>query len=134
MLGIRSGPDPQFNHPAMKTIGRLFVPAALGGSVYQINVLVGTFLASTIPNAVSWLWYADRLVELPLGIFAIALGTAVLPIHVQAGWNRGSGGTWRIGLVFLEADCVFYGSGFSSVDRASGADSWIASFSAGTSP
>ena len=55
------------------------MPAAFGGAVYQINVMVGTFLASFIPGAVSWLYYADRIVELPLGMFAIALGTAILP-------------------------------------------------------
>jgi putative peptidoglycan lipid II flippase len=79
-VGIRPGFDFGFGNPALKTIGRLFAPAALGGAVYQINVLVGTILASMLPSgSVSWLYYADRLVELPLGVFAIALGTAVLP-------------------------------------------------------
>jgi len=56
------------------------VPAAVGGAVYQINVLVGTILASMLPvGSVSWLYYADRLVELPLGVFAITLGSAALP-------------------------------------------------------
>ncbi len=84
---IRVRPDFHFGNPALKRIGRLFVPAALGGAVYQINVLVGTILASLLSQgSVSWLYYADRLVELPLGVFAIALGTAVLPsMSRQAG-------------------------------------------------
>ncbi len=78
--GIRLAPDFNFRHPALKRMGILFVPAAFGGAVYQINVLVGTILASMLPQGgVSWLYYADRVVELPLGMFAVALGTAVLP-------------------------------------------------------
>jgi putative peptidoglycan lipid II flippase len=78
--GVKVRPDFHFRHPALKRIGVLFVPAALSGAVYQINVLVGTILASLLPaGGVSWLYYADRLVELPLGVFGIALGTAVLP-------------------------------------------------------
>ncbi|HMK36090.1 MAG TPA: murein biosynthesis integral membrane protein MurJ, partial [Desulfomonilaceae bacterium] len=65
--GIRLRPDFNFKHPALKKIGILFVPAAFGGAVYQINVMVGTILASMLPAGVSWLYYADRLVELPLG-------------------------------------------------------------------
>lgn len=73
-------PSFDFRNPALIRIGKLFVPAALGGAVYQVNVMIGTILASLLqPGGVSWLYYADRLVELPLGIFAIALGTAVLP-------------------------------------------------------
>ena len=77
---IRWRPDFRFNNPALRQIGRLFGPAALAGAVYQVNVMIGTILASLLPTgSVSWLYYADRLVELPLGVFAIALGTAVLP-------------------------------------------------------
>jgi putative peptidoglycan lipid II flippase len=51
-----------------------------GSAVYQINILVGTLLASLLPEgSVSYLYYADRLVQFPLGVFAIALATAVLP-------------------------------------------------------
>lgn len=79
-MGIRLRLNFNFSNPALRKMGILFLPAALGGAVYQINVLVGTILASLLPvGGVSWLYYADRLVELPLGIFAIALGTAVLP-------------------------------------------------------
>lgn len=78
--GIRIRPDFHFKNPRLKRIGLLFLPAALGGAVYQINVMIGTILASLLPmGSVSYLYYADRVVELPLGMFAIAVGTAVLP-------------------------------------------------------
>ena len=64
-------------------------PAFFGAAVYQINVLVGTILASLLPSgSVSYLFYADRIMELPLGIFAVAIGTASLPSfseHVSKG-------------------------------------------------
>ncbi len=78
--GVKFRPRFVFRDPALKRIGVLFVPAAFGGAVYQLNVFIATVLASMLPaGGVSWLYYADRLVELPLGVFAIALGTAILP-------------------------------------------------------
>jgi putative peptidoglycan lipid II flippase len=73
---------PVFNpgHPAVKRIGLLIVPALFGSAIYQINQLTGTLLASYLPGgSIAWLYYADRLVELPMGIFAIAISTASLP-------------------------------------------------------
>jgi putative peptidoglycan lipid II flippase len=56
------------------------LPAAFGAAIYQINIFIGTILASLLPTgSVSYLYYADRIVELPLGVFAIAVGTATLP-------------------------------------------------------
>ncbi len=67
-------------HPAVKQIGLLLLPAVFGSAVYQLNSFVGTLLASfLVQGSVSWLYFADRLVQLPLGVFAIAIGTAVLP-------------------------------------------------------
>jgi len=67
-------------HPGLKRVGILMLPAVFGAAVYQINILVGTLLASLLPQGtVSYLYYADRLVQFPLGIFAIAAATAVLP-------------------------------------------------------
>ncbi|MBW1896515.1 MAG: murein biosynthesis integral membrane protein MurJ, partial [Deltaproteobacteria bacterium] len=67
-------------HPALKRIGLLLVPAIFGSAVYQIASIVMTILASLLPEgSVSYLYYADRLVQFPLGVFAISLGTAVLP-------------------------------------------------------
>ena len=59
---------------------RNFLPAALGAGGLQLNLLVDMILASFLPvGAVSWLYYSDRVAQLPLGIIGIALGTALLP-------------------------------------------------------
>jgi putative peptidoglycan lipid II flippase len=88
-MGIRLKPDFRFSHPGLKQIGRLMIPSILGSAVYQINIFIGTILGSLLPRgSVSFLYYADRIVELPLGVFAIAVGTAALPSfseHVATG-------------------------------------------------
>ena len=67
-------------HPGLKKIGTLMLPATFGAAVYQINTLVQTLLASLLPSgSLSYLYYADRLVQFPLAIFGIATATAVLP-------------------------------------------------------
>ena len=64
----------------VRRILMLMVPALFGVSVSQINLLLDTVLASFLPTgSVSWLYYSDRLVELPLGVFAIAVSTVILP-------------------------------------------------------
>lgn len=69
-----------FLHPGLKRVGRLILPTIFGAAVYQINILVGTLLASKLyEGSISYLYYADRLVQFPLGIFGVAVGTAVLP-------------------------------------------------------
>lgn len=69
-----------FFHPALSRVGKTLLPAVVGAAVYQINVLVGTLLASLLPQgSVSYLYYADRLVQFPLGIFGMAAASAVLP-------------------------------------------------------
>lgn len=69
-----------FRHPALRRIALLMAPAALGAAVYQFAVFINTLLASFLPQgSVSYLYYADRVMQFPLGIFAIALATAVLP-------------------------------------------------------
>ncbi len=67
-------------HPAVKKIGLLMLPAIFGSAVYQVNQFIGTLLASFLAQgSISWLYYADRIVEFPLGVFAIAISTAALP-------------------------------------------------------
>jgi putative peptidoglycan lipid II flippase len=67
-------------HPALKSLVKLMIPATFGVAVYQLNVLVVTLFASFLPRgSVSYLWYADRVTEFPMGIFAIAIATASLP-------------------------------------------------------
>ncbi len=65
--------------PVRRTL-KLFIPAVLGVSAVQLNILVGTILATLLPvGAVSYLYYSDRIVQLPLALFGIAMGTALLP-------------------------------------------------------
>ena len=67
-------------HPGLKRVGRLIPPVMIGGAVYQINILIGTMLGSLLDQgSVTYLYFADRLVQFPLGVFAIATATAVLP-------------------------------------------------------
>lgn len=69
-----------FRHKALGSLLLLMIPSAFGAAVYQINVLIITLLASFLPEgSVSYLWYADRVSEFPLGIFAISVATATLP-------------------------------------------------------
>jgi len=64
----------------VRRIVRLMVPALFGVSVSQVNLLLDTVLASFLPTgSVSWLYYSDRLAELPLGVFGIAIATVILP-------------------------------------------------------
>lgn len=73
-------PRPDWHHPGVRRILRLMVPALFGVSVSQINLLLDTIIASFLPvGSVSWLYYSDRLVELPLGVFAVAAATVILP-------------------------------------------------------
>lgn len=70
--------DPR--HEAVRRSLVLMAPMLFGAAIYQINVLVSTIFASLLPTgSVSYLWYAGRVFEFPLGIFAVALGTAALP-------------------------------------------------------
>jgi len=78
--GLSFAPKWNPKHPALKKIGILMLPTIFGSAIYQINQLVGTLLASLLrEGSVSYLYYADRLVQFPLGVFAIAISTAVLP-------------------------------------------------------
>jgi putative peptidoglycan lipid II flippase len=66
-------------HEGVRRIGRLMAPALIGLSVTQINILVGTILASYFPGGPTYLFYGMRLIQFPLGVFGVALATAVLP-------------------------------------------------------
>src|SRR5207247_434699 len=74
-----------FNHDGVRRIGWLMAPALIGLSVTQINVLVSTILASFFPGGPTYLFYGMRLIQFPLGVFGVALATAVLPsLSMQA--------------------------------------------------
>lgn len=79
---MRLMPVPKFGkvHEGVDRIKKLMVPALFGVSVSQINLLLDTFIASLlVSGSVSWLYFSDRLMELPLGTFGIALAIVVLP-------------------------------------------------------
>lgn len=67
-------------HPGLARVGKLMLPALFGVSVSQISLLINTIFASFLAaGSVSWLYYADRLMELPAGMLGVALGTILLP-------------------------------------------------------
>ncbi len=79
-LHLLPAPKVDWKDPGVKRILWLMAPALFGVSVSQINLLLDTVLASFLPTgSVSWLYYSDRLVELPLGVFGIALATVITP-------------------------------------------------------
>jgi putative peptidoglycan lipid II flippase len=92
-LQIRPQPVLAPRDPALRRLLLLMAPAVLGASVYQLNVLVSRFLASFFGDgAVSYLYYAGRLIEFPLGVFVFAVGTASLPSlsRLAASGDRGA--------------------------------------------
>ncbi|NRD72801.1 murein biosynthesis integral membrane protein MurJ [Shewanella sp. VB17] len=69
-----------WHHPGVVKIRTLMIPAIFGVSVSQINLLFDTFIASYLmTGSISWLYYSDRLLEFPLGLFGIAIATVILP-------------------------------------------------------
>jgi putative peptidoglycan lipid II flippase len=79
-VGFRFSPLLSFVDPGVKRVMRLMGPAILGTSAVQINVLVNTFFVSGIEGGISWLGYAFRLMQFPIGIFGVAVGTASIPV------------------------------------------------------
>ncbi len=82
LLKIRMLPRPtrHFDDPGLKRVLKLMAPATLGVSVAQISLLINTIFASFLATgSVSWLYYADRLMEFPAGMLGVALGTILLP-------------------------------------------------------
>lgn len=77
--GVRLRPGRPRWTPEMKHLVAVAVPAALAGGVMQINLLVGQQVASHFDKAISWLYAADRLYQLPLGVVGIAVGIVLLP-------------------------------------------------------
>ena len=95
-LDLLTWPRWEWRHPDVRRILRLMVPTLFGSSIAQINLLLDTVIAAyLITGAQSWLSQADRFLELPLGVFGVALGTVILPSlsrhHVatdHAGFSR----------------------------------------------
>ncbi|MEM7217889.1 MAG: murein biosynthesis integral membrane protein MurJ [Pseudomonadota bacterium] len=79
-LELLAWPRLDLRHQGARRVGVLLVPALLASSASQINTLIDTMIASTLATgSISWLYYADRLLELPVGLVAVALGTVLLP-------------------------------------------------------
>lgn len=79
-IGMLPRLDLHFRDPGVRRILKLMAPATIGVSVAQISLLINTALASWLPTgSISWLSYADRLMEFPSGILGVALGTILLP-------------------------------------------------------
>lgn len=79
-LGLRPRLRLNLRHPGVRRVGTLMLPTLFSSSVAQLNLIVGTMFASLlVDGSQSWLYYSDRLVEFPLGLFGVALGTVILP-------------------------------------------------------
>lgn len=136
---IKAVPRPCWNprHAGVRRIGKLMLPAIFGSSVAQINVLLGGIIASLLGvGKISLLYFSDRLMEFPLGLFGIALATVTLPYlsrQYAAKSERGFSNTvdWSMKLVVLVAvpaalglvvmaeplvATIFYGGVFTAFD------------------
>ncbi|MEC9374990.1 MAG: murein biosynthesis integral membrane protein MurJ [Pseudomonadota bacterium] len=136
---VKALPRPRWGwqHSGVKKIVKLMLPAIFGSSVAQINILFDTLLASFLATgSISWLYYSDRLMEFPLGVFGIALATVILPSlsreHAAESLERFSSMfDWAlrialivavpasVGLFVLSGPAlvtIFYGGKFSTLD------------------
>ncbi|MDA0149748.1 murein biosynthesis integral membrane protein MurJ [Vibrio sp. LaRot3] len=105
--GVMVKPKWGWRDPGVVKIRTLMIPALFGVSVSQINLLFDTFIASFLETgSISWLYYSDRLLEFPLGLFGIAIATVILPAlsrkHVDA-HSEGFASTmdWGVRMVML---------------------------------
>ena len=79
-VGLLVKPTWGWRHPKVVKVRKLMIPALFGVSVSQINLLLDTLIASfLVTGSISWLYYSDRLLEFPLGLFGIAIATVILP-------------------------------------------------------
>jgi len=79
-MRLHPRPKINFRDPGVRRVLKLMVPALFGVSVSQLNLLLDTLFASFLMvGSVSWLYYSDRLMEFPLGVFGVAISTVILP-------------------------------------------------------
>lgn len=107
---VRTGWRPRFDlrlSASVREIGVLMLPGLWGAAVYQVNLFVAQVLAMSIDDsAASVLYYANRLMELPIGVFAIAVSTVVYPLiarHAAAGATDAMAGDYRKGVRLILA-------------------------------
>jgi len=116
-LGMLVRPRLRRAHKGVARVLSLILPAVFGVSVSQINLLVDTMIASfLVTGSVSWLYFSDRLVEFPLGVFGIALATVILPHLSRQHANAARGSfsdtlDWSLRLVVLIATPAAVGLG-----------------------
>lgn len=79
-VGFRFVPELSLTDPGVRRVMSLMAPAIIGTSAVQVNVLVNTFFVSGIDGGISWLGYAFRLMQFPIGLFGVAVGTASVPV------------------------------------------------------
>ena len=146
-LGLLPRPRWDLAHEGVRRILKLMGPAIFGSSVAQINILFDTLIASFLAaGSISWLYYSDRLMEFPLGVFGIALATVILPNlsqqHAEASPEAFSatlewalrlvliiGAPAAFGLIMLAAPLlttIFYGGQFNAADVSMAATSLVA--------
>jgi putative peptidoglycan lipid II flippase len=79
-LGLLPRPRWGWRHSGVRRVLKLMVPTLIGSSVAQVNLLLDLVIATfLVSGSVSWLYYSDRLMEFPLGVFGVALSTVILP-------------------------------------------------------
>ena len=107
-IGMLARPRWGFSDPRVRRIIWLMAPIMFGSSIGQLSLLVDSIIASYLPRdgSVSWLWFADRLMEFPLGTFSIAIATVILPSlsrsHSQASGTQFSDTLdWAMRMVLL---------------------------------
>src|SRR5258708_1832890 len=103
--GLLRGPSWEPRHPALVRMARLLAPAVFGLAALQVMVFLNTLLASLLPaGSISFLYYADRVMEFPLGVFGIALASAALPAmsrQAAAGDTRALAGAPNLALALM---------------------------------
>ena len=105
-VGFRFSPILSFTDEGVKRVMSLMTPAILGTSAVQINVLINTYFVSGIEGAQGWLSFSFRLMQFPIGLFGVAVGTAAIPVLSRLA-SQGKTGEFRstlsssISLVFL---------------------------------
>lgn len=107
-LGLLPHPKVDWSDEAVRKVLRLMAPAMFGVSVSQINLMLDTILATFLPSgSISWLYFSDRLVELPLGVFGVGIATVILPnlsrLNEKSGQQFSDTLDWAIKMVLLIA-------------------------------
>ncbi len=113
-IGLLPRPKWGAAHAGVRRIMKLMVPTLFGSSVAQVNLLINTMMASfLVGGSVTWLYYSDRLLEFPLGMFGVAIGTVILP-HLSSrhaatdpqGFSKGLDWGFRLCLLIGIPACI----------------------------